>query len=357
MRVTIVTASIGAGHDLPAELLAGALRDHGAEARVLDGLAAAGGLAQRLVASGSSYDSAFGNRLFDLQYRLAFDVAPTRRLAGAIMGTLGRRGLLGAVGRTRPDVVVSAYPGTTEALARARLSGRLPVPLVAAVTDLAALRFWASPGADLHLVTHPESIPEVRAIIGPDVPVVAVRGFNPVGFDDPPPRNAARAELGLPADASVVLVSGGGWGVGDVAGAIAAARAIDGCHVLVLCGTNTGLRERVAAAWAGDPRVRPLGFTDRMPTLMAAADVLVHSTAGLTVLEAAICGCHAISYGWAMGHIRVNNRAYERHALAHVAPDRHALEALLPCLLATPRPRDEAWRRLPRAADVIATAW
>ena len=38
------------------------------------------------------------------------------------------------------------------------------MPVVSAITDLAALRYWAHPGVDLHLITHPESDAEVRAI-------------------------------------------------------------------------------------------------------------------------------------------------------------------------------------------------
>ncbi len=47
-----------------------------------------------------------------------------------------------------------------------------------------------------------------------------------------------------------------------------------------------------------------LGFTDQMSDLLAAADAMVHSTAGLTVLEAQIRGCPVISYGFAVGHMR-----------------------------------------------------
>ena len=90
---------------------------------------------------------------------------------------------------------------------------------------------------------------------------------------------------------------------------------------------------------------------------MAAADVLIHSTAGLTMLEAQLCGTHAISYGWGHGHIRVNNRAYERFGLAHVAAKRKELTALLPRLLREERPRhDPPYASLPAAADVVLAA-
>ena len=99
-------------------------------------------------------------------------------------------------------------------------------------------------------------------------------------------------------------------------GAVDAALEADETTVLCLTGHNRRARERVERRFGADPRVRVLGFTDQMSDLLAAADALVHSTAGLTVLEAQIRGCPVISYGFAVGHIRANNRAYERFGLA-----------------------------------------
>src|SRR3954468_12803658 len=229
MRCVVLTASIGAGHDLPAEVLRAELaeRDPAGEVEVVDCLALAGGLVERAI-NGASFDSELANRLFDLEHRLLHDVAVTHRAAGRLGEVLAGRTVLRALAERRPDVVVSTYPGSTEVLGRLRRRGRLRVPVVAAVTDLAALRFWAHPGADLHLVTQAEAIPEVRAIAGPRAEILHVRGFNDPRFADPPSRAAARAALGLPGDAPVIVVSGGGWAVGDLGGAGAEALARPG---------------------------------------------------------------------------------------------------------------------------------
>ncbi len=348
--VLILSASIGAGHDLPAERLADDLTARGLRAEIVDGLAAMGPAVERTIRTGTVFDSELRNRLFDVQHFLGLRFAPTRHFAGRLIQTAGGPSLLRVVAERAPDAIVSTWPGATEPLGRLRRAGRLRIPVVAAITDLSSLHWWANPGADLHLVIHPESIAEVRAVAGPGADVVAVRGFNPTGFDAPPTRAAARAALGLPARGPVVLVSGGGWGVGDVEGAVETALQADpAVTVPVLCGTNEGLRARLP----DDPRVRPFGFTDRMPELMAAADVLVHSTAGLTVLEALVCGCRVISYGWGRGHIRVNNEAYRRSGLAAVAADRDQLRVELRAALDEPAERDASWFDLPSAADVI----
>jgi hypothetical protein len=51
------------------------------------------------------------------------------------------------------------------------------------------------------------------------------------------------------------------------------------------------------------------GFTDKMPEMLAAADVLVHSTGGVTCLEAKAAGTPVVSYGLPVGHARLNTRA------------------------------------------------
>jgi predicted glycosyltransferase len=114
------------------------------------------------------------------------------------------------------------------------------------------------------------------------------------------PADEARRALALPSDGAVVLVSGGGWGVGDVLGAVDAALQLERVtRVVCLCGYNEALFGRVSSAFAHEPRVRVEGFTDRMPEWMAASDVpfwqvglavalIVASIGGLTWLAGRI---------------------------------------------------------------------
>jgi UDP-N-acetylglucosamine:LPS N-acetylglucosamine transferase len=355
-RILILSASIGAGHDLPAEVLAAELRERapGAAVEIADSLQASGPLLEAIAISGSSFETRLGNVAFDVEHRLVMQWPPGRRFTSAVVTRIaaGRIGAL--VDRARPDVVVSTYPGATEVLARMRLDGRLRVPLVSAITDLSSLWWWAHPGVDVHLITHPESAEEVRSIAGPETAVEPVRGLNDPAWAVPMDQADARRALGLPLGPRVVVVSGGGWGVGDLEGAVEESLARETTIVVVLCGTNDGLRDRLGARFAGtSDRVQVWGFTDRMPELFAAADALIHSTAGLTVLEALMRGLPAISYGWGVGHIRLNNEAYARFGLADVATTRAELGAALDRALAAPRAPDPSLAALPTAAEVV----
>jgi processive 1,2-diacylglycerol beta-glucosyltransferase len=354
LKVLIFSASIGEGHDLPARVLAEGIEREapGTEIEILDSLAVVGWITRRLVMDTSRFHSKWGSRLFDLSYRLITDVRPTRWFAGHLTQWLAARKIRRAVLERDPDIVVSTYPGTTEVLGHLRRKGRIDAPVVSAITDLAALRYWAHPGVDLHLITHPESAEEVLGI-APGTDVRAVRGLTDERFYEPRSKTDAREQLGLPAEGPMVIVSGGGWAVGDLEGSAEEALAIPGSTVVSLCGRNDDLRAALTAHFAAEPRVRIEGFTDRMPDWFAAADVLVHSTAGLTVLEAIMEGCGVVSYGWGMGHVRVNNEAYERFGLAEVAGTRGELPAALTRALAASGKPDESFARLPTAASAV----
>jgi hypothetical protein len=215
------------------------------------------------------------------------------------------------------------------------------------------MQFWAHPGIDLHFVTHPETIEEVESIAGPG----SVRWAKPPtspAFLAARSRGDARRALGLPMDdTKVIAVSGGGWGVGDLLGATRAALQVPDALVLCLCGRNDKLRSRMSRELGSESRLRIMGFTDRMGDVLAASDALVHSSAGLTVLEAIIRGCPVISYGFGYGHVRVSNQALVRFGLAQVARKVDDIGPALERALAVRPEPDGRFARRPSTASLI----
>ncbi|MBJ7342753.1 MAG: hypothetical protein JHC46_04090 [Solirubrobacteraceae bacterium] len=359
-RVLILSAGIGEGHNLPARMIEGGLLelDPQCEVVIVDSLAEMGRASALLIDDSSELMFDRFNWLFDGVYFLVARFEPTRKIGQWLAERLGRKGLLALIAQQRPDVIVCTHPTATDLLGRLRQRGELDVPVASAITDLAGLRYWAHPGADLHLITEEESRAEVE-LIAPASRIVCVRGMTSSQYEQPLSQAEARAALEMPVDGPLILVSGGGWAVGDLRGAAEVALAADPAgRVVILCGRSEQVQARLSKAFALAPRAKVVGFTERMPELLAAADVLVHSTAGLTAFEARVRGCQLISYGWGVAHIRLNNEAYEQFALAEVAPDRSALAGALTRALQRPRTIDLAYGERPSAAaEVLALAW
>ena len=354
-RILILTASIGEGHNGPARRLADQLREErpGVVVETADCLPALGRTVSAVSENAARIVFFRFGWLWDLGFWVFAVCAMTRRCTQWLLVRCGAEGLLRLISSHRPDVIVSTFPQATEVLGRLRGAGRLHVPVCAAITDLAGLHYRATPGVDLHLVTHLESIEEVRAIAGEESEVHCVHGFSAPEFLQPRTQEDARRALGLPSRGRLVLISGGGWGVGDVEGAVSAVLTVRGVEAVVcLCGHNDELRRSLERDFAGDNRVRVEPFTDEMPAWLAAADVLVHSTGGLTVLEALMRGCPAVSYGWGRGHVRAHNAAFTRFGLARVAGTPAALVTAVADALEhgrTPLPS----RYLPSAASLV----
>jgi hypothetical protein len=208
-------------------------------------------------------------------------------------------------------------------------------------------------------VMYGESMPSVERIAG-EGSARLVRPLISAEFLEPRCPLEARRALGLPEAGRMVVVSGGGWGVGDVEGAVRElARVPEVSSIVCLAGRNEQLHERLSATFAKEPRVHVYGFTDAMPQLLAAADALVHSTGGVTCLEAMATGTPVVSYGLPVGHARLNTRAMAALQLLRLANDTSELREHVQASFAAGEPeRREASAPTPtephpHAVDVV----
>jgi processive 1,2-diacylglycerol beta-glucosyltransferase len=328
-RVLILSADVGEGHAAAARALAQQIEDapEPAEVTVIDGLAAMGPLLRPVVEDGYRVQLRFFPWTYTVIYWLLEHVLPVRFLARKTLCTLGARPLARTIAEHEPDVVVSTYPAVTVVLAKLRRTGQVSCPTVATITDLTGLFFWAQPGIDTHLVMYGESMSSVERIAGAGS-VQLVRPLISAEFLRPRCATEARRTLGLPEDGRMVVVSGGGWGVGDIVGAVREfTRVAEVSSIVCLAGRNEQLAERLRSLFATDPQVHVYEFTDKMPDLLAAADVLVHSTGGVTCLEAMAAGTPVVSYGLPVGHARLNTRAMADLDLVRLANDTDELRA------------------------------
>jgi UDP-N-acetylglucosamine:LPS N-acetylglucosamine transferase len=319
-RVLILSAEVGEGHAAAARALAQQLQagPEPVEVCIDDGLRDMGRLLRLVVEDGYRFQLRFMPWTYTVVYWLLEHVVPMRLSARFWLCQLGSRPLQRRIEEFDADVVVSTYPAVTVVLARLRRMGRIQCPTVATITDLTGLFFWAQPGIDQHLVMYEESIAPVERIAGAGS-AQFVRPLIAAEFLEPHDQSSARAALDLPSEGRIVVVSGGGWGVGDIEGAVRRLLDIPDATLVCLAGRNEAVRRKLEHTFADEPRVVVLGFTSQMPELLAAADVLVHSTGGVTCLEAMARGCPVVSYGLPVGHARLNTAAMAQLDLVRLA--------------------------------------
>jgi UDP-N-acetylglucosamine:LPS N-acetylglucosamine transferase len=197
----------------------------------------------------------------------------------------------------------------SQSLGRLRRRGQLASPVVTFLTDMSVHPLWVSPGVDAHLALHDVAARQARRLGARSVrvagPAVAP-AFRPVA--SAVERTRARAVFRLPESTPLALVLAGSWGVGDIERAVRDIRACGVAEPVVACGHNAALRDRLTEQGLGIA----IGWTEEMPTLVRACDVVVQNAGGLSSLEALASGVPVITYRCLPGHGRTNAEALDR---------------------------------------------
>jgi UDP-N-acetylglucosamine:LPS N-acetylglucosamine transferase len=326
---------MGAGHDGAARELATQMRAAGHHATVRDFLDTAPLHLGSALRRGYEFELKHIPSVYDMTYRLWYRVPWLCGPVGWLITLLTRRRLLRWVRHDRADVVVSTYPLATGTLGRLRAAGRLKVAVVNFITDFGVHPMWVHHGIDINLAVHRHPATAAGRRSGrPSVacgPVVS-DAFKPAP-DAVAERDAARRHLGLQPDERAVLVVAGSWGVGGVTGTFRSI-AGDGRFVpIVVCGRDDRLlRAMQDEADRAPGRSVVLGWTDRMPELMVAADALVENAGGLTSLEALRRGLPVVSYQPIAGHGKANTAAMADAGISRLATGEAELVAALDAL-------------------------
>ncbi|MFB9743421.1 glycosyltransferase [Pseudonocardia sulfidoxydans] len=321
-RVLVLSAPVGEGHVAAARALAARMRALWPRAVVRE--VESTGSTARDASLARSY--AVTMRWAPGLYGAAYDVllhapraaAPFKAVSASRVG----HDLAPLVDEEHPDLVVSTYPMTTGGLAWLRRHGRLPGRSVAVVTDMAVHPYWAWRDVD-ETWTLLESSRDQALAVAPGADVRVAPAAVDVRFT-PRDRDGARADLGLPRDGFTVLVSGGSLGFGEVDHVVDAVLAAGGpvtpVRVVVLCGRNERLRGALQARGLPPGTLRALGWTDRVPDLIAASDVVLTTAGGVIATEALAVGRPVVFAAPVAGHGRAGARLAEDAGLALVCP-------------------------------------
>ena len=312
-RALIVSASIGAGHNAAGQALAEAAPRAwpGCEVGWLDALDAVGpGFA------------ALARCFYVAQAQL------TSVRCG--LGSLFGRALAPHIRDFDPDVIVSTCPLGSAGLSWLRRHGRLPAPTGAWIPAFCPRPSCLYRDLDLTYVMHPAA-QHVAQRAERDIRVAV--GALPVrDAFAPGDQVAARGRLGVPADRFTAAVCTGSLGSGRVDGTVTALLAAGAdVQVIVVCGRNNRLREQLSTQSGPGGRLHVLGWTDDMPAVMTAADVVVTNGGG-TALEALTAVRPVIMTDPVARHGRANAQLMAAAGLAWLARDQAALTAAVRCL-------------------------
>ncbi len=299
----ILSGSLGLGHDMIAAACTEVLHREGWDARTLSSMSLLGPVAgdlgerafRRLISLPGLYDGLhFAGLRPGGPLARAMDYAAKRRLVPALRAELEG---------DPADLLIAVFAAGASAVAE--LGHDAPERhTVVFCNDVTLHRRWVWEGIDLFCVTSAAAAASVRRFL-PRAEVVVVPQPVRSQFCAVPSQLDARSRLGVPGESSCVLLMGGGWGLGPLA-ETAEALASKGVHVLALAGNNAGLERRLRASASESARIHPFGFSDRMPELMAASDLVIAPSGATTCSEVRAVGRPLLILDVVPGHGREN---------------------------------------------------
>ncbi len=286
-RVLVVSADMGGGHNATAAGLEESIQRlwPGSDIKRVDALDVMGpgiGRGFRGIYVANVQTTPWLYELFYAAlWRQRWFAAASKRFTGSWCG----RRLAAEIDTFDPDLILSTYPLGSSGLAWLRIHRGLRVPTGCWVSDFAPHPFWIYSELDVNFVMDEVAVSLARAaeplarveVCAPPV----VSGFRPGD------RDAARRTLSVVPDAFVVLVSCGSYAFGDVPGIVRTlVEASDRVQVIAACGRNEQVFNQLAALGFGADQLLPMGWTDKMPTVVQAADLVLTNAGGATALEA-----------------------------------------------------------------------
>jgi 1,2-diacylglycerol 3-beta-galactosyltransferase len=224
----------------------------------------------------------------------------------------------------KPDVIVSVHPLLNHAALRARNdAGMEHVPIVTVITDLGKVHeSWLMPDADAVVVPAREVYERALSrAISPSRLRLLGQPIHPMFDDVSGTKEELRNKLGLPQEKTIVMLMAGGEGGGKLLPTtLALARARLPIHLLVVCGRNESLREKLEEMSRTLPTpMTVLGFTNQIPEYFRAVDLLVTKAGPGSLAEANAAQLPVVVYDYVPGQERGNVDFVRNNGLGAVA--------------------------------------
>ncbi len=190
-----------------------------------------------------------------------------------------------------PDSIIVTHFFAGSVLCFMKRKHKVNQTISCVVTDHDVHTYWLQNEIDTYFVSNDEVsfILDEKGVSRDRIKITGIP-INPK-FTSLPSKEDARKELGLKDTDSVILISSGGEGTGNLIIATEIClKVAPSSMILVIAGNNGRALKELNKLAKEKPNLKPFGFVKNMEVLMSASDLLIAKSGGLTSSEALATG-------------------------------------------------------------------
>lgn len=228
--------------------------------------------------------------MYELMYKWGNKGGGSLWMRSIINGALAYLGA-GFIRKVQPDVVIATHATPAGIMSIYKRRNKQDLYLCGVITDYTVHRWWLCDGVDTYFIADERLQERFPANVETFAYGIPLRdGFH--GLD----KEVCRQQLGWSEEDKVCLLMGGGDGLLPMEEIITSLlqKAPVNFKLVALTGKNTSLKEKLAAKFGS--KVQILGFTEQIPLLMRAADMIISKAGGLSSAEVLASGLDFIIY-------------------------------------------------------------
>lgn len=306
MKILILSCNTGEGHNSSASALLNAMRRQGIDCSKEDTLALVNEYVSRKVSD--IYVFSTRTNLFGPIYRFGETIsdANTGIFSGHIKSPIYAankiygKNLYDHIVSGHYDAVVCTHLFPAEALTSLKKKANLDIPVIFVMTDYTTIPFINETDCDAYVIPHRHLIEEFVAKGLPRTKLYPLGiPVNTESLLAETKKEEARKtacqifgweENNLCHSGRMMLIMGGSMGFGPVGELVdKLLQEIDNTdRIVCVCGRNEKLESTLSSEYSDDKRVKIIGYTENVPLLMHASDVLFSKPGGITSTEAII---------------------------------------------------------------------
>lgn len=296
MRVLILTASTGGGHNTTAKALKTTIEnaDSNATVEIVEALAYCSKLYNKFICNGYLFLATKTPNFYGKMYANSDKESALNSLCNKLNMHVGRK-LSTLFEDFKPDAVISCHPFITTMLSDLKIKKKLMVPVIGVITDFSPHRTCFFPEIDAYVISDKEMIDDILKY-----KTVSEKELYPIGipiyekFYNQIDKEKLAKELGFSVNKPTILFMAGSFGVKGILNYYKSFVKTDAdCQCIVVTGKNEKLYKAfykyINNSENPQKPTKLFQFVNNVEEYMHFADLIATKPGGLTVSESLAC--------------------------------------------------------------------